>query len=232
MAKILYVENYDLVPQAKIKINDVNLTLDIGCGIQPQTLNTTFIHICVDAHNQYLEVLKKKIKKTKGFKTSKKFLFFNKTVDDIISNFPKKSVDTIFLLDVIEHLEKPKGLELINSFNEIARHQIVIFTPLGFVSQEHPDGKDAWGLDGGKWQEHKSGWFPEDFDDNWEFIVCKDFHSNDNLGNKHSEPVGAFFAIKTISEKPPVIFEKNIFSKLIFWLKKINSFNNFNSNNI
>lgn len=228
MNRIKWVENYDLVPEAKKKINNVNIVLDIGCGIRPQTLANTFIHICVDAHKQYLDILKKRIRESKGVKGTLKFLFYNKTVDNVILDFPKKSVDTVFLLDVIEHLDKLKGLELIRSFDQIARHQIIIFTPLGFVSQEHPDGKDAWGLDGGKWQEHKSGWFPEDFDDTWEFIVCRDFHSTDNLGAKHETPVGAFFAIKTICTPPELIYEKNIFKKYFFWLKNIGEYKSFN----
>jgi hypothetical protein len=227
MKKIMWVERNELFSEAKKKISNVNSVLDVGCGIRPQTLTNTLLHICVDAHQQYLEVLKNRISVTHGIKGSFKYKFINKTVDNIISDFPKKSVDTIFLLDVIEHLEKPKGLELIAAFNNIACHQIVIFTPLGFISQEHPDGKDAWGLDGGKWQEHKSGWYPEDFDDEWEFIICKDFHSADNLGFKHESQVGAFFAIKTLDRPPYLLFKKNIFAKFFYWLKHIRTYKNF-----
>ena len=55
----MWVENYELVSKAKQKISNVNSLLDIGCGIQPQTLTNTFFHICVDAHKQYLDILKK-----------------------------------------------------------------------------------------------------------------------------------------------------------------------------
>jgi hypothetical protein len=53
-------------------------------------------------------------------------------------------------------------------------------------------------MDGGKWQEHKSGWMPEDFGDGWEILVSKDFHTEDNLGRPYKTPYGALWAIKTL----------------------------------
>jgi hypothetical protein len=219
MKKIQWVEANELVSEAKKKINPINLILDVGCGIRPQTLTHTFVHICVDAHQQYLKIIKKEFLKRNKITGLLKYLCLNKTTEDIISNFPQKSVDSIFLLDVIEHLDKLKGFELINAFTKIARHQIVIFTPLGFVKQEHPDGKDAWGLDGGKWQEHKSGWTPDDFNETWDFVACKNFHQADNLGNKHQDPIGAFFAVKTMDDQPILISKKNLVAKVFFWAK-------------
>ncbi len=219
MKKIKWVSAEELFSEAAKKINQVNLILDVGCGIRPQVLTSTFVHICIDAHKQYLDVLRRRVKNEMKIKGTLKYLFLQKTIEDIISDFPGKIVDSIFLLDVIEHLDKSTGIKLIDAFNKIARHQIVIFTPLGFVSQEHPDGKDAWGLDGGKWQEHKSGWTPDDFDDSWEFIVCKDFHSTSNMGQIHEVPVGAFFAIKAVGPQPSLIAKRTLMSKMLFWIK-------------
>ena len=67
------------------------------------------------------------------------------------------------------------------------------------MPQQHPDGKDAWGLDGGMWQEHKSGWSPEDFDDSWDIYASKVFHTADHEGKPFDEPFGAFVAVKTFS---------------------------------
>jgi hypothetical protein len=114
---------------------------------------------------------------------------------------PPKSVDTIFLLDVIEHVEKEEGLQLLRETEKIARQQIVLFTPLGFMPQEQLDGEDAWNLNGGAWQEHKSGWLPEDFDDTWMIYACKDFHKVDSKGNLLDKPFGAFWAIKEATEQ-------------------------------
>lgn len=217
--KITQVRAEELVRSAKKRINKVNIVLDVGCGIRPQKLTRTFIHFCLDAHKQYLDVLKTNVVNRDLIKGTLKYFFLNKTIDYVIEKFPHKQVDTVFLLDVIEHLDKSKGIELLKSFEKIARHQIVVFTPLGFVNQEHPDGRDAWGLDGGKWQEHKSGWTPDDFDESWEFIVCDDFHTSSNMGDKHAAPVGAFFAIKTLDKQPKLVSKSGYGAKVIFWFK-------------
>jgi hypothetical protein len=224
MKKISYVEEDQLYNEAKKKINLVNSILDVGCGIRPQNLTAPYIHVCIDAHKQYLDIVEQNNKKL-PLKVRAKFVLINKTTDWIISNLSKKIVDTIFLLDVIEHLDKKHGLDLIESFTKIARHQIIIFTPLGFIRQEHPDGKDAWGLDGGKWQEHRSGWTPNDFDDTWEFVICRDFHKNDNMGNEHNDPIGAFFAIKTMGSPPQLISKKDFFTKALFTIRSLIKYN-------
>ena len=86
MKKITYLERDQLISEAKTKINDVNVILDIGCGIRPQDLASTFIHICVDAHKQYLDIVRKNNRKKLKFK----FLYFNKTTDWVISKIPEK----------------------------------------------------------------------------------------------------------------------------------------------
>jgi hypothetical protein len=179
------------------KLLNANSILDVGCGIKPQSFSNPFIRIHVDAHQQYLDIVKQANNNKIGLYNWNKF-YINRTTYEIIKHFPAKMVDSIFLIDVIEHLDKAHGKDLLRKFGEIARNQVIIFTPLGFVEQHHDDGKDAWGLDGGKWQEHKSGWTPEDFDDTWEMIVCEDFHELDNMGQARPEPVGAFFAIKNV----------------------------------
>ena len=64
----------------------------------------------------------------------------------------------------------------------LACKQIVIATPLGFYPQtyEDPDQKpDRWGMYGGVWQTHRSGWAVDDFGEEWELICCADFHQVD-----------------------------------------------------
>lgn len=227
--KITWLKADEIFPEVQKHCLIVNSVLDVGCGIRPQRLTDTFIHICADAHKQYLDVLQKENSRKLTFKDKIKFFYLNITTATIISKFPRKSVNSVFLLDVIEHLEKDHAFNLIKSFEEIANNQIVLFTPLGFVKQEHPDGKDAWGLDGGKWQEHKSGWLPEEFDDSWEIFACKDFHPTNNVGKEHSTPVGAFFAVKTLTKDIDLVFKKNILNKMIVWLKfylKVKNFKN------
>lgn len=90
-----------------------------------------------------------------------------------------KSFDTIFMLDVIEHMTREEGKSVIEM--AVERGRVVIFTPLGFMKQ---DGKDPWEMDGDYWQTHKSGWTPDDFP-GWYHFVNKAFHGY----------MGAFVAI-------------------------------------
>jgi diadenosine tetraphosphatase ApaH/serine/threonine PP2A family protein phosphatase len=83
------------------------------------------------------------------------------------------------MIDLIEHLEKKDGLELLKEADRVARKQIIVYTPLGFFPMhfDKKDGtKDIWGLDGGEMQEHRSGWKPEDFGKTWDFYICEDCH--------------------------------------------------------
>jgi hypothetical protein len=187
-------------------IKPVQVVLDIGCGIQPQNYITPAVHICCEPFGDYIEYLQHEIREQKRINLiDRAYIFLNATWSEMTGYFPERSVDTVFLLDVIEHLDKEQGRELLAWVEKIARCQVVIFTPLGFVKQEHPDGKDAWGMDGGNWQVHKSGWVPEDFDETWQTYVTERFHYETNLGDPYAVPAGAFYAIKTISDFSPAV---------------------------
>ncbi len=191
---ITWLAAENLFPTVIAKLEKVDTVLDIGCGIRPQELIVPKVHICCEPFTQYIEVLQEKIKNA----SDRLYIIMKATCAQATMLFPKKSVDSIFLVDVIEHLPKRKALKLLKKTEEIARRQMAIFSPIGFMPQSHPDGKDAWGLNGGSWQEHKSGWLPEDFDDSWEIYASKDFHKTDNMGKILEKPYGAFWAIKNL----------------------------------
>jgi hypothetical protein len=117
---------------------------------------------------------------------------------DILKSLSSKSVDTIIFTDVIEHLSKSQGRKLLREAERVANVQVILFTPLGFLPQCHPDGKDAWGLDGGEWQNHKSGWKPKDFDEKWDIFLCEKFHFGTDEKNLFKKPYGAFWALLNI----------------------------------
>src|SRR5258706_2186910 len=168
--------------------------LDIGSGIYPQEFIAPKIHICCEPYKEYVESLQKK------YTYDKRFLFLQATWQQAILLFPPKSVDTVFLLDIIEHLPKKEGKKLLALTEKIARKQIIIFTPLGFITQFHENNKDAWGMGGGEWQKHKSGWLPKDFNSSWETYACKNFHSTFYEGVARKKTFGAFWAIKTFQD--------------------------------
>lgn len=188
----------------KSKIHEVEVVLDIGCGVAPMSLFRPQLHIMVEPWHQYFDLLEKEFLGDKGV------LIFRADALTVIRQLSSKSVDSIFLLDVIEHLEKTDGAALLVECERVAREQIIVFTPLGFMPQHVPHGEpDAWGLGGAEVQEHRSGWMPSDFGDGWAVYACIDYHSHDYAGRELAQKYGAMYAIwssreptKTISEKP------------------------------
>lgn len=93
------------------------------------------------------------------------------------------------------------------------------------MPQYHENGVDAWGLGGSDWQEHKSGWRPEDFNDNrWQFLVSEKYHYCDNLQRKLDVPYGAFWAVLTKSRKTTDIkseFRKTFHIFNVLYLNKL-----------
>lgn len=194
--KVTWLDSKELFPVALRQLKPANTVLDIGCGIQPQRYLRPAVHICCEPFRQYVDHLQDKI----ANEHDRNWVVLNATWGEATRIFPPRSVDTVMLVDVIEHLEKEEALELLRATEAIPRSQLAIFTPLGFLPQEHTDGKDAWGLDGAAWQEHKSGWQPEDFGEGWEIFVTKVFHTADNLGRPFETPFGAMWAIKTVPQ--------------------------------
>jgi hypothetical protein len=191
---IYYLSRKRLFREVRKRVGRPGVALDIGCGIRPQDFVKPTVHICCDPFKPYVQELQKRASNS----ISNNLVILHASWSDVIRMFPPGSVDTIFLIDVIEHLEKEEGRSILKETVPIARKHLVVFTPLGFLEQSHPDGKDAWGFDGGKWQEHRSGWDPEDFGEGWDSLVVKDFHQTDNLGEKYEVPKGAFVSIYTV----------------------------------
>ena len=78
-----------------------------------------------------------------------------------------QSYDVVICADGVEHLEPEPSTELISWMESIARHRVVIFTPLNV---NNPGGivlntpHNAWGIEGGNnWQEHRCGYAPDFF---------------------------------------------------------------------
>jgi hypothetical protein len=195
---IRWFSKRSLMPNIVEVLEPVESVLDIGCGIMPQEYLQAKVHICCDPFPKYLEYLRDKVQTRKD----KHFILMQAGWSDVVKIFPERSVDTVILVDVIEHLTKTVALQLLNSTTLLARRQVAIFTPLGFMPQQHENRADAWGLGGGEWQEHKSGWLPEDFDSTWDIYAAEVFHTHDNNGVLLDQPYGAMWAVKTNSARP------------------------------
>lgn len=192
---VTYVGKNEVMEAVAARVEDVEVVLDLGPGIRPQPfVKKPYLHICVDAHRPYLERVKREVG------DDPKYVFINAPWAEAVRMFPDKSVDTVFAIDFIEHLEKEDGLNMIREAQRVARRQVVIFTPQGFFPQsyEDPQKLDRWGMDGGYWQTHRSGWLPEDFGDEWEFVISPDFITEDEHEHHMDEPMGAIWAIRNL----------------------------------
>jgi hypothetical protein len=189
-----------------------SIVLDVGAGIRPQFFFIPTTHIIIEPFLPYIDVLQKN---NLGIR---RMVYLNGTWDKIMPIFPDKSVDTIFAIDVIEHLEKKDGQLFLREAERIATNQIVIFTPLGMYPQEYheSDPTDRWGMQGGYWQSHRSGWQPSEFSDGWEIFASKDFHTIDQHGSTLTEPFGAFWAIKSFSTQRTPVDERLHISEMSF----------------
>ena len=76
-------------------------------------------------------------------------------VRTIAQLFADKRFDGCVALDVIEHLPKPDGLDLLQQMEALARKRVIFFTPNGFMPQRSRNGD---------LQEHLSGWSVDDFE--------------------------------------------------------------------
>lgn len=169
-------KQWPLFERAARHIQRAETVLDIGAGIRPQCIVPCERMICFEAHDEYLAELARA-----GFET-------------LAGVAPKDlaqvtaPIDTVTIIDVIEHMEREDGFETVRLAQQIARQQVIVFTPLGFMKQEQDGDTDAWGLQGQHWQRHRSGWTPEDFP-GWQCLIDERFHAR----AEH----GAFFAIWT-----------------------------------
>lgn len=123
--------------------------LDVGCGERsPVVLFAADIpySVGVDAHLPSIE-------KSRAAGIHSDYLAAN--VLDIGEHFPPNSFDCVTVLEVIEHLTRSEGLELLEQCERIARSRVILSTPNGFVEQP--------AIPGNPLQAHVSGWTAADF---------------------------------------------------------------------
>ena len=124
---------------------ECDVVLDIGPGIRPMQWYKPERHICIEPYGPYavrLEVARYEV--------------IRKTAIEALQT-PREG-HAVYMLDVIEHMEKAEGQEVVDLAKRGAK-QVVIYTPNGFLKQEG----DAWKMGGEHWQKHRSGWVPDDF---------------------------------------------------------------------
>lgn len=175
-------------------IQKTRSVLDIGCGLEPQRFFKADRHICCEPCPAYADVLTSKLKHKDIHQ------YIQTTAQGIVNVMPPKSVDSVFLLDVIEHLTKTDGANVIIKLEQIARKQIILRIPLGLCPNDYHGEKDCWGYYENGWQKHRSTWWPENFDSSWKIIICPHYTYILGDGSIHIPAYGTFFAIKNLDK--------------------------------
>lgn len=124
------------------EIRSTDKVLDIGCGIK--TYSNYGITTTVDVWEKLNPDLLIDLEKNK-------------------LPFMENSFDYILMIDFIEHIEKEKGMELIEQCKKIVKNKIILFTPLIFDdNSKNVENKNLWCY-GNKYDYHKSLWNLDDF---------------------------------------------------------------------
>ena len=129
------------------ELRNMTSVLDVGCGSSSplSKVEKTF-------YSEGLDIFSPDLKKIKKAKVHDTYVVGN--VLDIDRIYKGKKFDAVIALDVIEHLPKEKGWELMKKMEKLARKKVIIVTPNGFVPQKANDNP---------YQEHVSGWEVKEF---------------------------------------------------------------------
>jgi predicted TPR repeat methyltransferase len=137
----------DFLSELKEAVGGCETLLDVGCGNNSivNKLPKEIYSVGVDLHKPSIEKSKEQ-----GIHNE----YYEIDVLDIEKQFLSKSFDCVLALDLIEHLTKKEGLNLLEMMETIARKKVIVFTPNGFLPQGEYDNNPN--------QIHKSGWEVEE----------------------------------------------------------------------
>jgi hypothetical protein len=181
----------DFWPTIKERLLPTKILVDLGVGVRPNFFVGQEFTVCVELYKPYLEHLKKNL-------VGENLVLVEEDALSFLKKQPSKSIETIISTDLIEHLSREDGLELISEIERTVRKQAIVVTPRGFMPQEiHEEDDDGWGFVGNLLQNHVSAWEPEDFP-NWELIICEEYCVH--LDHPHPNGVIGCLFFPSISE--------------------------------
>jgi SAM-dependent methyltransferase len=134
----------DSTATLKRELSGCDSVLDLGCGyFSPIDRCNVPFSVGVELFEPYLQESKRKAVHTQYIKA-----------DIAKLEFRPKSFDAVVAIEVLEHLTKEEGHELISRMTEWARKKVIVTTPNGQLCQDAYDGNPL--------QEHKSAWSVEE----------------------------------------------------------------------
>lgn len=129
----------------KREISGCDSVLDLGCGyFSPIYRTKTPFSVGVELFDPYLQESKRKDIHSQYIKADVRNL-----------EFKPKSFDAVVAIDILEHLTKQEGTDLLTRMEKWARKKIVVFTTNGFIHQDIYDNNPL--------QEHRSCWSVREF---------------------------------------------------------------------
>lgn len=137
-----------LVAELQNTIGPCRRVLEIGCGP-----DSALQFLSGDVEIEGLDIHEPWLQKARDRGILKNYHLANAM--DIDSLFEAGEFDAVVALDLIEHLEKPDGFQLIEKMSKVASERVVLFTPNGFLEQIDESNP---------WNNHRSGWSVDDFE--------------------------------------------------------------------
>jgi SAM-dependent methyltransferase len=134
-------------------VNDDWSVLDIGCGPNPPLLEYVrpASYVGVDAYQGSIN----RLLVNQNFDSLKDKKAICTTIETL--DFESNQFDAVLLVDLIEHLPKQMGVEVLKNSKRWSSKAVYVSTPNGFLQQKPYDSNS--------YQEHLSGWTKEDFED-------------------------------------------------------------------
>jgi SAM-dependent methyltransferase len=118
--------------------------LDVGCGFNSPVQHLSRRPPRIVGVDGYLPVIEES--RSKGIHDE----YHEISLLQIEEQFGPESFDCVIASDIIEHFHENDALDLISQMETVARRQIIIYTPNGFL----PQGEEY----GNVFQKHLSGW--------------------------------------------------------------------------
>lgn len=137
-----------------VETSECTLILDVGCGSHSRLsqFRPQITTIGLDAFPQAIE-------EARANGVHDRYIVANiltENVDELLANCGGQKFDLVTLYDVIEHLPKRLGYELLERCEALTAKYVLLQTPNGFLEQGPEFGNEH--------QRHLSGWFPHDFE--------------------------------------------------------------------